>query len=133
MKAKTYDTILQKIDFYCHRREQVDYSRRSSVRMFNSDYMKCRENVELIDNLFPDRLCDFGEWVFASDWKKQALLSPMILHLENASFALKCQAVDSIAALLDNPDVDSLVKLGFSMNFRNHEYDQWLPKNNQAE
>lgn len=57
----------------------------------------------------------------------------MILPLKNASYALKRQAVDRIAALLDNPDVDGLTKLGFSQNFRDHKYDQWLPTNNEAE
>lgn len=68
-KKEEFDAILQRIDFYCHRREQVDYASRSSVRRYNSDYIKCRKNDERIDKLFPDRLCEFGEWVFLSGWK----------------------------------------------------------------
>ena len=51
----------------------------------------------------------------------------MLLNLEGVPLAQKRQAVACLRSLLDNQEVDPLVRLGFSMNFKNHEYSQYDP------
>ena len=103
----------------------VDYSDRQSVRKFNTAYDKCLKYVIMIDKLYPEMIGVFCEKVMTSDWRTIALCAPMILQLETPTHEQKCLAVSSIKSLLDNPDVDGLVKCGFSMNFKLHMYDQY--------
>ena len=126
MSVYKYDTLLRKIRECVLLRKEVKYEDMKSVRRFNAAYARCRRYVERIDEFYPEHMEDFCAWVLSADWELHLTCAPMVLDLKNASFEQKRSMVQSIVAQLSNPEVDELVRLGFSMNLRAHEYDEWL-------
>ena len=127
MRRPTYEQLVARVEGCVFRRITVDYADRNSVRRFNADYFRCKKYIGQIGVSYPERQDAFCAWVFHADWETVALYAPMVLDLEGVSMARKQQAVSCIRSLLDNPEVDPLVRLGFSMNFKNHEYSQYDP------
>lgn len=126
MPAYKYDTILKKIQECVLQRKQVDYADNQSVRRFNAAYKRCAKYVDLIDQSYPEYLEDFCTWVLTSEWELLLTCAPMILNFKNANIKQKQRIAQSIVEQTNNPKVDPTVRLGFSMNIRAHQYDEWL-------
>jgi hypothetical protein len=105
------------------KRKAVDYGSKASVRNFNAAYQKCFHCAKYIDVHYPNQIDLLLGLLDHNDWEVVAHCAPMILRLKNSTHEQKKRAIEAIYKLLQDPRVDDVTKLGFSLSLKQWEID----------
>ena len=110
-------TFLEQVEI----RKNVDYCDRTSIRRYNSAYDKAFKCVKYIDDYHPNNINTLMELLRHPDCDVVLHCAPMILRLSNSTTEHKEQAIAAIYRTLEDPRVDDLTKLGFTMSLKQWE------------
>lgn len=113
---KNIDSIIEEIIKDISFRKNVDYAKSYSVKQFNMAYDRIHKNMQYVDKFYPSEISRLMELLKHADHKVVATCAPIILQLKNCTHGQKLEALTAIRNLIEDPRLDDVEKLGFSLS-----------------
>ena len=121
MAEKTAEECIRRILVDIKKRKNVDYADKLSVSRYNAAYDRIYANAKYINDNYPAQLSLLTELFNHPDLEVVTHCAPLVFRLDKATKEQKLFAIKTIKKAIDDPRMDSVSKLGFSMNLRDWE------------
>ena len=121
MIEKTAEECIRRILVDIEKRKNVDYADKLSVRRYNAAYDRIYANAKYINDNYPAQLSMLIELFFHPDFSVVMCCAPLVLQLDKATKEQKLLAIETIKKGIEDPRMDSVSKLGFSISIKDWE------------
>ena len=121
MIEKTAEECIRRILVDIEKRKNVDYADKLSVRRYNAAYDRIYANAKYINDNYPAQLSMLIELFFHPDFSVVMCCAPLVLGLDKATKEQKLLAIETIKKGIEDPRMDSVSKLGFSISIKDWE------------
>ena len=121
MIEKTAEECIRRILVDIEKRKNVDYADKLSVRRYNAAYDRIYANAKYINDNYPAQLSMLIELFFHPDFSVVMCCAPLVLKLDKATKEQKLLAIETIKKGIEDPRMDSVSKLGFSISIKDWE------------
>lgn len=121
MTEKTAEECIRRILVDIEKRKNVDYADKLSVRRYNAAYDRIYANAKYINDNYPAQLSMLIELFFHPDFSVVMCCAPLVLKLDKATKEQKLLAIETIKKGIEDPRMDSVSKLGFSISIKDWE------------
>ena len=121
MIEKTAEECIRRILVDIEKRKNVDYADKLSVRRYNAAYDRIYANAKYINDNYPAQLSMLIELFFHPDFSVVMCCAPLVLRLDKATKEQKLLAIETIKKGIEDPRMDSVSKLGFSISIKDWE------------
>ena len=121
MIEKTAEECIRRILVDIEKRKNVDYADKLSVRRYNAAYDRIYANAKYINDNYPAQLSMLIELFFHPDFSVVMCCAPLVLKMDKATKEQKLLAIETIKKGIEDPRMDSVSKLGFSISIKDWE------------
>jgi hypothetical protein len=121
MAKITAEECIHRILVEIEKRKSVDYADKRSVRRYNAAYDRIYANAKYINDNYPSQLTLLVELFSHPDLAVVTTCAPLVFRLDRAKKEQKLLAIDTIKKAIQDPRMDSVSRLGFTMSLRDWE------------